>query len=86
MVKYFCFIVFFNIMITNDKLDDEKALTLKEANYISSEYPKAVVAQLLNAIKLGSYEARQRFPRLLQIVELYPEISLQLFIEKVILK
>lgn len=38
---------------------------------IRCEYPSIVIEQLLNAIRLSSPEARQRFPRLLQIVSLY---------------
>jgi DNA-dependent protein kinase catalytic subunit len=41
-----------------------------------------VVEHLLNAIRLNSYEARKRFPRLLQIVELYTEKTLDEFINQ----
>lgn len=50
---------------------------------IKSEYPLLIVKQLLNAIKLNSYDARQRFPRLLQIVELYSDQTIDAFIESV---
>jgi DNA-dependent protein kinase catalytic subunit len=40
-----------------------------------------VVEQLLNAIKLSSYEARQRFPRLLQIVALYTAQTADAFVD-----
>ena len=63
-------------------------IAAKETNFISSvntikeDYPKVIIKQLINATRLESYEARQRFPRLLQIIELYPE-SVKLFIEEV---
>lgn len=38
---------------------------------IRREFPSIVTEQLLNAIRMNSYEARQRFPRLLQIVSIY---------------
>lgn len=50
---------------------------------IKEEFPQIVVKQLLNAIRFNSYEARQRFPRLLQIVELYNDQTLKIFIESV---
>lgn len=43
----------------------------KISGEIRADFPAIVIEQLLNAIRLGSYEARQRFPRLLQIVSLY---------------
>ena len=48
---------------------------------IKNEFPLTVVEQLLNAIRLNSYEARQRFPRLLQIVELYSDQTIETFIK-----
>lgn len=38
---------------------------------VRRDFPTIVVEQMLNAIRLNSYEARQRFPRLLQIISLY---------------
>lgn len=62
---------------------DETNFILSDATFIKDEYPVFVVKQLLNAIKFGSYEARERFPRLLQIVELYSNTVLKTFIEEV---
>ena len=45
-------------------------------------FPETVVVCLLLAMKLDSVEARQRFPRLLQIVEQYPDLK-GTFISKV---
>ncbi|BFZ03143.1 hypothetical protein BsWGS_06182 [Bradybaena similaris] len=39
-----------------------------------SEFPQTVVICLLKAMQEGQTEARERFPRLLQIAELYPEV------------
>jgi hypothetical protein len=55
---------------------------ISDIKTIKEDYPKVIIQQLLNAIRLESYEARQRFPRLLQIIELYPE-SVKLFIQEV---
>ncbi|CAG5121488.1 unnamed protein product, partial [Candidula unifasciata] len=41
---------------------------------IVSEFPQTVVVCLLKAMQEGQTEARERFPRLLQIAELYPEV------------
>ncbi|XP_042541900.1 DNA-dependent protein kinase catalytic subunit [Dipodomys spectabilis] len=41
-------------------------------------YPALVVEKMLRALKLNSTEARLKFPRLLQIIELYPEETLSL--------
>ncbi|XP_055968392.1 DNA-dependent protein kinase catalytic subunit [Sorex fumeus] len=41
-------------------------------------YPVLVVDKVLKALKLHSREARLKFPRLLQLVELYPEETLSL--------
>lgn len=47
---------------------------------IKSEFPVIVTEQLFNSIRLNSLEARTRFPRLLQIIELYPDECLDKFI------
>lgn len=47
---------------------------------IKSEFPVMVTEQLFNSIRLNSPEARTRFPRLLQIIELYPDQCLNKFI------
>ena len=46
------------------------------------QFPTTVVECLLYAIKQGSVEACQRFPRLLQIVEYYPK-TLPIFMRQV---
>ena len=45
-------------------------------------FPEIVVRYMLKAMRHDSDEARQSFPRLLQLVELYPD-TLQTFISKV---
>ncbi|KAL3877683.1 hypothetical protein ACJMK2_035352, partial [Sinanodonta woodiana] len=42
-------------------------------NGILKSFPDTVIVCLLKAMKLNSMEARQRFPRLLQLVETYPD-------------
>jgi DNA-dependent protein kinase catalytic subunit len=53
---------------------------------IRDEFPAIIVSQLLKAIEMNSYEAKQRFPRLLQIVKIYDDKSdgklMETFIEK----
>ncbi|KAK3580733.1 hypothetical protein CHS0354_005741 [Potamilus streckersoni] len=51
------------------KEDDE----LGVENGILKSFPDTVIVCLLKAMKLNSMEARQRFPRLLQLVETYPD-------------
>lgn len=46
-------------------------------------YPAIVVDKMLKALKLHSSEARLKFPRLLQIIELYPEETLSLMTKEV---
>lgn len=46
-------------------------------------YPALVVDKMLKALKLHSSEARLKFPRLLQIVEQYPEETLSLMTREV---
>lgn len=45
-------------------------------------FPKVVVVYTLKAMQLGSLVARQQFPRLLQLLELYPH-TVDDFIKKV---
>ena len=45
-------------------------------------FPLAIVTSLLHAMNQNSLEARQRFPRLLQIIEYYPE-TMDAFMRKV---
>ncbi len=62
------------------KEEEESRFNFNKIELIKSEFPLIVVEQLLNAMKLNSYEARQRFPRLLQIVELYNSQTIDAFI------
>ena len=78
---------YFLRLVENEDTDNDET---KQAGFssatidsIKSEYPLLVVKQLLNAIKLNSYEARQRFPRLLQIVEVYSDQTIETFVESV---
>ncbi|GFR71491.1 DNA-dependent protein kinase catalytic subunit, partial [Elysia marginata] len=64
----------------------DKYLHLKEDDALPetcdvSAFPVTVVTCLLRAMKGGVIEARQRFPRLLQIAELYPDVK-SFFIDK----
>ncbi|XP_017736835.1 PREDICTED: DNA-dependent protein kinase catalytic subunit isoform X2 [Rhinopithecus bieti] len=46
-------------------------------------YPALVVEKMLKALKLNSSEARLKFPRLLQIIERYPEETLSLMTKEI---
>ncbi|XP_007947257.1 DNA-dependent protein kinase catalytic subunit [Orycteropus afer afer] len=46
-------------------------------------YPVLVVEKMLKALKLNSTEARLKFPRLLQIIEHYPEETLSLMTKEI---
>ncbi|XP_006170510.1 DNA-dependent protein kinase catalytic subunit [Tupaia chinensis] len=46
-------------------------------------YPALVVEKMLKALKLNSSEARLKFPRLLQIIEQYPEETLSLMTKEI---
>ncbi|XP_062935178.1 DNA-dependent protein kinase catalytic subunit [Cynocephalus volans] len=46
-------------------------------------YPALVVEKMLKALKLNSNEARLKFPRLLQIIEQYPEETLSLMTREI---
>nr|XP_012645481.1 DNA-dependent protein kinase catalytic subunit isoform X3 [Microcebus murinus] len=46
-------------------------------------YPALVVEKMLKALKLNSSEARMKFPRLLQIIEQYPEETLSLMTKEI---
>ncbi|XP_056629192.1 DNA-dependent protein kinase catalytic subunit isoform X2 [Triplophysa dalaica] len=46
--------------------------------------PAHVVKMILKALKLNSEEARLKFPRLLQLVELYPAETLDLMVKEVV--
>ncbi|XP_040828526.1 DNA-dependent protein kinase catalytic subunit [Ochotona curzoniae] len=45
-------------------------------------YPAIVVEKMLKALKLNSTEARLKFPRLLQLIEQYPEETLSLMMKE----
>lgn len=45
--------------------------------------PVHIVENLLKALKLNSEEARLKFPRLLQIIELYPSETLDIMTKEV---
>lgn len=56
---------------------------IPESNLPSTtSFPSVVVNSFLTAMRYSSAEARQRFPRLLQIIESYPE-TLKDFINQV---
>jgi len=52
---------------------------------VLTAFPETLGVCLLQALKLGSLEARQRFPRLLEIVELHPHARAS-FVNKVVLQ
>lgn len=66
--------------------NEEENSTSKENSLISkiktirNDFPSLIITNLLYAIKNNSYEARQRFPRLLQIIETYGQHALNEFI------
>ncbi|RUS72684.1 hypothetical protein EGW08_019554 [Elysia chlorotica] len=60
----------------------DKYLHLKEDGEPLYKFPVAVVTCLLRAMEGGIVEARQRFPRLLQLADMYPEVK-DVFIRKV---
>ncbi|XP_008767155.1 DNA-dependent protein kinase catalytic subunit isoform X1 [Rattus norvegicus] len=63
---------------------EESASTASQK--ISTElegYPALVVEKMLRALKLNSSEARLKFPRLLQIIEQYPEETVNIIIKEI---
>lgn len=56
---------------------------------VASEFPELlllpahVVENMLKALRMNSEEARLRFPRLLQIIELYPSETLDIMTKEV---
>ncbi|XP_061073095.1 DNA-dependent protein kinase catalytic subunit [Conger conger] len=68
----------------------DKKLRDEEQNIQASEFPELttfpviVVEMLLKALKMNSEEARLKFPRLLQIIELYPGDALNLMAKEVL--
>lgn len=75
--------LFYIIILKDDEEPSKKESILCKCDNIKKEFPLIIVKELLNAIKLNSYEARQRFPRLLQIVETYYDQTLDCFIKSV---
>ncbi|XP_056017774.1 DNA-dependent protein kinase catalytic subunit-like isoform X2 [Ostrea edulis] len=61
--------------------DDSETESLHLSKESQKNFPETITVCLLNAMKLDSMEARQRFPRLLQLVERYPDIR-STFVEK----
>lgn len=72
---------YFLRLVENEETTQKVLLT---ETYIKNEYPVMIVKHLLNSIRLNSYEARQRFPRLLKIVELYTNQAIDVFIKSVL--
>ncbi|XP_044101560.1 DNA-dependent protein kinase catalytic subunit isoform X1 [Neovison vison] len=61
---------------------EEESASVTESLELQT-YPAVVVDKMLKALKLHSSEARLKFPRLLQIVELYPEETLSLMTKEI---
>ncbi len=55
---------------------------VKGSSVVPQEFPSVVVTYTLKSMKHGSKVAIQQFPRLLQVVELYPK-TMDLFKKKV---
>nr|XP_025866827.1 DNA-dependent protein kinase catalytic subunit isoform X2 [Vulpes vulpes] len=61
---------------------EEESASVTESVELQT-YPGLVVDKMLKALKLHSSEARLKFPRLLQIIELYPEETLSLMTKEI---
>uniref|UniRef100_A0A8C4S1N9 DNA-dependent protein kinase catalytic subunit n=1 Tax=Erpetoichthys calabaricus TaxID=27687 RepID=A0A8C4S1N9_ERPCA len=61
--------------------EEEESAQSKLSEIIS--FPTIVVEKMLKALKLNSEEARLKFPRLLQLIELYPAETLDLMAKEV---
>uniref|UniRef100_G3RTS5 DNA-dependent protein kinase catalytic subunit n=1 Tax=Gorilla gorilla gorilla TaxID=9595 RepID=G3RTS5_GORGO len=61
--------------------EEENASVIDSAEL--QAYPALVVEKMLKALKLNSNEARLKFPRLLQIIERYPEETLSLMTKEI---
>ncbi|XP_022371315.1 DNA-dependent protein kinase catalytic subunit isoform X2 [Enhydra lutris kenyoni] len=61
---------------------EEESASVTESLELQT-YPAVVVDKMLKALKLHSSEARLKFPRLLQIIELYPEETLSLMTKEI---
>ncbi|XP_023688567.2 DNA-dependent protein kinase catalytic subunit isoform X1 [Paramormyrops kingsleyae] len=62
--------------------EEEKSSTVSEYPELLT-FPVTVMEMMLKALKLNSKEARLKFPRLLQIVELYPAETLNLMAREI---
>ncbi|XP_054564392.1 DNA-dependent protein kinase catalytic subunit isoform X1 [Eptesicus fuscus] len=62
--------------------EEEETASVTESVELQT-YPALVVDKLLKALKLHSNEARLKFPRLLQIIEQYPEETLSLMTKEI---
>ncbi|XP_058420517.1 DNA-dependent protein kinase catalytic subunit isoform X2 [Diceros bicornis minor] len=61
---------------------EEESTSVTESVELQT-YPALVVDKMLKALKLHSNEARLKFPRLLQIIEQYPEETLSLMTKEI---
>ncbi|KAK1332131.1 hypothetical protein QTO34_007817 [Cnephaeus nilssonii] len=62
--------------------EEEETASVTESVELQT-YPALVVDKMLKALKLHSNEARLKFPRLLQIIEQYPEETLSLMTKEI---
>ncbi|EPQ19881.1 DNA-dependent protein kinase catalytic subunit [Myotis brandtii] len=62
--------------------EEEETASVTESVELQT-YPALVVDRMLKALKLHSSEARLKFPRLLQIIEQYPEETLSLMTKEI---
>ncbi|XP_051784693.1 DNA-dependent protein kinase catalytic subunit [Erpetoichthys calabaricus] len=62
--------------------EEEESAQIPRLSEIIS-FPTIVVEKMLKALKLNSEEARLKFPRLLQLIELYPAETLDLMAKEV---
>uniref|UniRef100_A0A8B9RNH4 DNA-dependent protein kinase catalytic subunit n=1 Tax=Astyanax mexicanus TaxID=7994 RepID=A0A8B9RNH4_ASTMX len=78
--------LFFKVINRNHTKFTVQNLTHSHYSAFSSlqTLPAHVVKMMLKALKLGSEEARLRFPRLLQLVELYSKETLDLMAREVV--
>ena len=85
MVKYFPNLGNINCC-TSFLTDILYIFTLLDELQVSSgalkSFPDTIIVCLLKAIKMENMAARQRFPRLLQLVEMYPD-TMTTFVAKV---
>ncbi|XP_063114601.1 DNA-dependent protein kinase catalytic subunit isoform X3 [Cavia porcellus] len=63
--------------------ESQKKKTITTDSVELQVYPALVVEKMLKALKLNSTDARLRFPRLLQIIEQYPEETLSLMTKEI---